>query len=345
MPTCLLEYPMDNEIVAVGELVGGQMMTRWGREVDPENALPEYPRPQLVRPNWLNLNGKWDYAITERNASVPEKFDGQIVVPFPIESQLSGVRRRVLPNQQVWYHRRFVVPRIEAGGRVLLHFGAVDWQCDVLVNGKPVGRHRGGYDPFSFDITDALAGSRDQELLVCVSDPTDAASQPRGKQVLNPRFIWYTSTTGIWQTVWLEAVAQSSIARLKITPDVDAGVVRILANVRGPENGVSLTVLDHSGIVLAKGPAGPVLELSVASPKFWSPEHPFLYDIKVRLGRGNQVLDEVGSYFAMRSIRVGNGPDGIPRMMLNGKIVFQLGPLDQGFWPDGLYTAPTDEAL
>jgi beta-galactosidase/beta-glucuronidase len=336
---------MNTKPVAVGELFGGHMLTRWGRQLDPENVLPEYPRPQLVRPNWASLNGRWDYAITERSASPPEKFDGQIIVPFPIESQLSGVTRRVLPTQQIWYRRRFIAPRIEPNGRTLLHFGAVDWQCDAIVNGTPVGQHQGGYDPFSFDITGALTNSDEQELLVCVWDPNDAGIQPRGKQALNPRNIWYTSITGIWQTVWLEPVPAISIRRLKITPDVDAGVVRVLADLSGPGKDLSLTVLDSTGIVIAKGRADSVLQFEVHSPKLWSPDDPFLYDIKVRLGRDTEILDEVSSYFAMRSISVKIGADGIRRMLLNGNPVFQLGPLDQGFWPDGLYTAPTDEAL
>jgi beta-galactosidase/beta-glucuronidase len=209
-------------------------MTRWAKDVSPEKVHPEYPRPQMLRKDWTNLNGLWEFAITSEDASaLPTKYDGQILVPFPIESALSGVMKRVGAKQQLWYRRNFQSPALKDGARLLLHFGAVDWKCEVTVNGKSVGQHTGGYDPFSFDITDAIKPNAEQELVVRVSDPSDANWQPRGKQVNEPKGIWYTPTTGIWQTVWLETVPAASIADVKVVPDVDAGKVRITVLGRG----------------------------------------------------------------------------------------------------------------
>jgi hypothetical protein len=330
-----------------------RLATRWTKDVQPDRVLPEYPRPQMVRERWQNLNGTWQYAITSRDGSAPDwrsfhtaTGSNPIVVPFPVESALSGVQKAVAPNQYLWYHREFQAPARPQGGRVLLHFGAVDWEAVVSVNGKDVGTHRGGYDPFTFDITNALKpGSGRQELLVRVWDPTDTGPQPRGKQVLKPHSIWYTAVTGIWQTVWLEAVPATYIAGLRIDPDVDAGVVRVHVSAAGPNAAnatATVQALDGTRAVgSASGRTGAAIAVPIPNAKLWSPSSPFLYDLDVRLSTG----DAIKSYAGMRKIAVGKDADGINRLLLNGQPLFEYGQLDQGWWPDGLYTAPTDAAL
>ena len=322
------------------------LMSKFAKDVSADNVHPEYPRPQMTRPHWQNLNGLWDYAIREKDASAPSDWQGKILVPFPIESALSGVTKRVSESQRLWYRRSFEVPAAWAGKRVLLHFGAVDWQATVCVNGKEVGAHQGGYDPFSFDITDAIKNGPN-ELTVAVWDPTDAGYQPRGKQVRNPHGIWYTPVTGIWQTVWIEPVAPGGIESLKIVPDVDAGCVHVTVSTLGQAGATAeLRALDGDrGVALATGNAGSEIKLPIPNVKLWSPDSPFLYNLKVTLSRGDKAIDGVDSYFGMRKIALGKDDKGVNRIMLNGKFVFQVGPLDQGWWPDGLYTAPTDEAL
>ena len=319
----------------------GRLMTRWAKDVSPEKVLPEYPRPQMVRATWTNLNGLWDYALRPQTEELPEAYTGQILVPFPIESALSGVMQRVQPDQRLWYRRTLKIQAPDDGGRWLLHFGAVDWHAVVYVNHKEVARHTGGYTPFSVDITGALREG-DQELVVSVFDPTDKGHQPRGKQIGNPHGIWYTPTTGIWQTVWLESVKQQHVRSLAIVPDVDAQSVRITVN--ATENKAPATIVVRDGdreVSKAQARAGEPATIKIADPKLWSPDRPHLYGVTVTLQDG----DRVESYFAMRKIALGKDDKGITRLMLNGKPVFQFGPLDQGFWPDGLYTAPTDEAL
>lgn len=343
------------------------IMTRWAAEVRPENVHAEYPRPQMVREQWVNLNGLWDYAIRPRSEISPQTYDGQILVPFPVESALSGVMQRVPDNARLWYRRKFDIPKMDNDGRLWLHFGAVDWQATIWVNGKQVGEHQGGYDPFTIDITDALityqatdvvdpAGG--QELIVSVSDPTDGSFQPRGKQVRNPHGIWYTPTTGIWQTVWLEPVSSSSLQQLHITPILDREAVRIegdwkLAVGKGK---VRIEVLDGETVVAtASHPMSGLqadieLKTDVTLPlkeaKLWTPDSPHLYDVKVTLDwNDTTAVDVVRGYFGMRKISLGKDEQGVNRLLLNDKPLFQYGPLDQGFWPDGLYTAPNDEAL
>ncbi len=319
----------------------GPLMTRWAKDVFPDRALPEYPRPQMVRKEWLNLNGLWDYAIRPRDEGRPQGWDGKILVPFPVESALSGVMKTVGENNRLWYRRTFVIPAGWAGKRVLLHFGAVDWEAAVSLNGKELGAHRGGYDGFSFDVTGALREGGVQELVVSVWDPSDAGPQPRGKQVRNPRGIYYTPATGIWQTVWLEPVPEIRIERLAMVPDIDAGSLKVTVHASGGGE-VDLCVLDGGKeISRASGEAGDAIALKVPDARPWTPETPFLYELKVALRSG----DSVESYFGMRKIALGKDEKGIQRLMLNGKPLFHVGPLDQGFWPDGIYTAPTDEAL
>ncbi len=327
---------------------GGRLMTRWAADVSPEKARPEYPRPQMVRKDWLNLNGLWDYSIRPGSEVKPEAFDGKILVPFPVESALSGVMKAVGPDQTLWYRRAVAVPGDWMGRRILLHFGAVDWQAKVRVNGREVGEHKGGYDPFSFDITDALAGMTQAEIVVAVGDPTDSGSQPHGKQVLKPNGIWYTPTTGIWRTVWLEPVPVAHIGGLRIVPDVDGGRVLVTVEAAGAPADARV-VVEAKGdgqSVRTEGAAGEAVAVAIPKPRLWSPEDPFLYDLIVTLARiDGAAADRVESYFGLRKISIAKGADGIPRLLLNNKFLFQFGPLDQGFWPDGIYTAPTEAAM
>lgn len=319
------------------------LMSRWAKDVSPEQVLPEYPRPQLARKHWQNLNGLWQLREPGKGDAPAGAWRG-VLVPFPIESALSGVGEH---SERVEYRREFNVPQPWRGQRVLLHFGAVDWQARVAVNGKPIGEHRGGYDPFTFDITDALNDGERQELTVQVDDPTDAGTQPHGKQHLKPEGIWYTPTTGIWQTVWLEPVPASSIEKLELVPDVDGRRLRVTAGVRGAKPGQQVEAIATAGgqeITQGRGEPGQAFELEIKEPKLWSPDDPFLYDLAVRLVEGDRVVDEAASYFGMRKIEL-KQVDGITRIALNGEPLFEVGPLDQGFWPDGLYTAPTEAAL
>ncbi len=326
----------------------GPLATRWAKDVSAKNPLPEYPRPQMVRDSWQNLNGLWDYAITDKEAAQPAKWDGEILVPFPVESALSGVMKPLTEKQRLWYHRSFKAPSRWKGQRVLLQFGAVDWEAVVTVNGREIGSHRGGFDAFSLDITDALKFSGSEEIVVAVWDPTDRGPQAKGKQVLRPGGIMYTASSGIWQTAWLEAVPPVSIASLTLTPDVDSGSLSFSARYRS------------AGRVEAQLPAGYSLEVTVLDgktkvatgtgrltglTKLWTPENPFLYDLKVALKNNGKTVDEVTSYFGQRKIALAKDEKGVPRILLNNQRIFQYGPLDQGFWPDGLFTAPTDEAL
>ena len=325
----------------------GPLKTRWAKDVSPANAHPEYPRPQMVREEWLNLNGLWDLAISSKDAT-RATFDAQILVPFPVESALSGVMRKVREDERIWYRRTFDVPAKWRGKRLLLHFGAVDFETTVWVNSKQVGQHRGGYDGFTFDLTDAINPLGENELVVAVWDPTDAGTQPRGKQVRKPNGIWYTPTSGIWQTVWLEPVNAAYITDLKITPDVDAGTVTISASTPPALGVCTVEATIHSGhkvVYTGSTTAGGRITLSIKKARLWSPEDPYLYNLTVTLKLGSSTLDKVESYFGMRKISLGKDAKGFTRLMLNNKPYFQLGPLDQGFWPDGIYTAPTDEAL
>ncbi len=329
--------------------VEGKLLSRFARDVSPANPLPDYPRPQLVRADWISLNGLWQYAIRPKGAEGPgAAYDGSILVPFAPESSLSGVGKPVGPDNRLWYRRAFRVPPAWAGKRVWLRFDAVDWDATVIVNGKKVGSHTGGYDPFAFDITDALTRGGDQELAVSVWDPSDAGPQPRGKQVLNPRGIWYTPTTGIWQTVWLEPLPAQAIERLKLTPDADAGTITVDARLTAPGEGYTVrasAIAAGQAVASADGPATSPLRLTIPKPHLWAPGDPFLYDLKVTLVRDGAAVDEAASYFGLRKISIGPGPDGAARLLLNGKPLFQFGFLDQGFWPDGLHTPPTDEAM
>lgn len=329
--------------------VAGRLMTRFASEVSPSNAWPEYPRPQLVRPDWQNLNGLWDVAVRPRSAADPgTDYDGRILVPYPIESALSGVAARVSHDQRVWYRRTFEVPPAWKNRRLWLHFGAVDWEATVWVNGQQVGSHTGGYDPFSFDITRALKPDGLQTVVVSVWDPTDQGDQPRGKQVTSPRSIWYTPSTGIWQTVWLEPLPEVAIGRLKLTPDVDAGTLTVEAALTGSPSGHTLHVsasAERMPAGSAEGPASQPVTVAITNPRLWSPAHPFLYNLVITLLKGDTRVDEIRSYAGLRKIALGRMDNGASRLLLNGEPLFQYGFLDQGFWPDGLHTPPSDEAI
>ena len=319
--------------------------TPWTDKVDKNNPLPEYPRPQLVRTDWMNLNGYWEFKSGAAGDAVPvnQSLGGQIVVPFAPEATLSGV---VKHDERVWYRKLFTVPTAWTGKRVLIHFGAIDWESEVYVNGVSMGIHKGGYDEITYDITDKLVGTGQQEIIVRVYDPTRDFGQPRGKQTTAPGGIMYTCVTGIWQTVWLEPVAQQNIATIKITPDIDNNVLKLTVNsVNGTGLTVKATAKDASASVgSVSGAANTELIIHVPNAKLWSPESPFLYDLDIKLMSGNVVVDSVSSYFGMRKITmVRETPT--PQLYLNNKAVYMMGPLDQGFWPDGIYTAPTDEAL
>lgn len=325
---------------------GDKIKTEWADKVDPQNVLPEYPRPIMERPQWLNLNGLWDYAITKKDAPLPKTFDGKILVPFAIESSLSGVGKTIKADQSLWYERKFQIPEDWKGKNVLLNFGAVDWKAEVFVNGNKIGEHTGGYTPFSFNITKNLKDG-ENSLAVRVWDST-GNGLPRGKQIDKPRGIFYTSVSGIWQTVWLEPVSASHISGLKITPDLDSSSFDIKVDSDDKSATATIKVLDNGKVVAqTTAAANKTANIPVKNPKLWWPNSPFLYDLEITLSnKGGEQVDSVKSYAAMRKFSIAkHGRFGGVDFTLNNKKFFTFGPLDQGWWPDGLYTAPTDEAL
>jgi len=327
---------------------GDKIKTSWAEKIDVKNVLPEYPRPIMERAEWFNLNGLWDYAILKAGLAEPSKFDGQILVPFAVESSLSGVQKTVGDQNEVWYKRNFTVPSKWKNDKVLLHFGAVDWKSEIWLNDIKIGSHTGGYTPFSFDIRPFLNKTGDQKLVVRVWDPTDNGFQPRGKQTSKPNSIWYTAVTGIWQTVWMEPVADKYIENIRSTSNIDKSQLTVNVESNGTTSAdvVEVKVYDGKNILsTTKASSCQKLEISIPDAKLWSPETPFLYTMKINLISNGKVIDQVDSYFAMRKISTKRDKNGIVRLELNNKAYFQYGPLDQGWWPDGLYTAPTDEAL
>src|SRR5699024_1240309 len=316
--------------------VEGTLTTPWTNKVTPRNVHNKYPRPQLKRDRWQNLNGLWTYKITSALSNTPaaagllqeKEGNGQILVPFPIESSLSGVKKTLKPEQKLWYQRTFTIPNSWKGQNTLLHFGAVDWKTIVWVNGQKVGTHEGGFDPFTFDITNALNETGKQQVTVSVWDPSSKGFQPRGKQSLNPHGIWYTASSGIWQTVWLEPVSQVAVKDLTMIPDIDNKTLKLQvdANTNSTHYEVqAVASFDGKNVSKTKGALGEKLTLPVNNMKLWSPQHPFLYDLKVAIYKEGEKIDEVQSYFGMRKISLGKDEEGITRIFLNNKPLFQFG--------------------
>ena len=330
----------------------GSLKTPWAEKIDRNNVLGEYPRPMLVRADWQNLNGTWEFQEAQETDPVPfgKSLSGKILVPFAWESALSGVQKQFDSNR-AWYRRTFDVPTKWQGQKILLHFGAVDWQATVYVNGRSAGTHQGGYDAFSFDITPFLNLKGLNELIVAVFDPTNDAAIAYGKQnrsrFADPQRYAYSPVSGIWQTVWLEPVPRTYVSDFHLMPDIDAGKITVLVNATGNTNrlGVEVVALDGpQEVSKISGDFDVPFELNIPQPKLWSPNSPFLYDIVIRIKDSLRIVDEVKGYFGMRKISL-KQEKGTQRLALNNNFLFQFGPLDQGYWPDGLYTAPTDEAL
>ncbi len=351
----------------------GPLLTEWAKDVSPHNVLPEYPRPQMVRDRWMNLNGLWDYQITAKQAEqIPASWQGKIMVPYPIESALSGVMKPLMPDQRLWYHRQIIIPQDWKGSRILLHFGASDWKTTVFLNGRELGSHLGGYDAFTFDLSSAINGAGTQDIVVSVWDPTDSKWQMHGKQSLHPGGCSYTACSGIWQTVWLEPVSHSSIEHVQMVADLTSNSLKLTVSGYIGCDPMTLTATvydDAEKLEEITGQAGETLSeavkknmvdfyhctgswfttalmIPIKNPKLWTPASPFLYNLNVSLkSKTGETTDSVKSYFAMRSIAVGHDEKGNTRPMLNGKPILLCGALDQGYWPDGIYTAPTDAAL
>jgi beta-galactosidase/beta-glucuronidase len=330
--------------------LGNPMKTKWGKELNSKNVWQEYPRPQLERPDWVNLNGEWEYKIQARSVPAPSKYQGKILVPFAVESSASGVQKSLMPEDRLWYKRQFEIPGSWSSKKVILNFDAVDWSANVWVNGALVGGHKGAYDRFSFDITPYLKASGKQELVVGVDDPSSSEAQARGKQQMPQEGIWYTPVSGIWQTVWLEAVSgEGYIKEIKTTSNIDLGsvsVIPMLSAPKLPEYNVKITVYDgEKEIASGTTPADKESVVKIDNAKLWSPDSPFLYGIKLQLtNKSGSVIDEVRSYFGMRKISLGI-ENGSQVLMLNNAPLFHYGTLDQGWWPDGLHTPPSDVAM
>ncbi len=320
------------------------LKTRFYDDVDLNCPHSEYPRPQLVREDWMCLNGECDYEITAVSDPCPADFSGKIILPYAIESQLSGVQRTLQPDERLWYRKRFTLDSRFDSKRCILHFGAVDWQCEVFINGVSVGTHTGGYCPFSFDITPELVEG-ENELVVKVYDPTDKGWQNRGKQVLKSVGFWYTGTSGIWQTVWLEPVNDSHITCVRLTPDIDAGQIIVSCTGENLENCTLEAEITLDGEEIYSGEVKLNSQLPVPDAKLWSPESPTLYDLRLTVKKDGEVLDTVKSYFGMRKFSVGKDKKGMPRLMLNNEPYFQRGLLDQGYWSDSGLTPTSDEAM
>ncbi len=344
----LLAFVMSGaSLFAQWKPAGDKIKTKWAESINPSSVLPEYPRPIMERSDWTNLNGLWEYSIQPVGQNEPQKFEGNILVPFAVESSLSGVQKNLGKDKELWYKRTFNVASDWKNKTILLHFGAVDWKTEVYINDIKIGTHTGGFTPFSFDITPYLT-SGNQKLVVKVWDPTSDGYQPRGKQVTNPDGIWYTGVSGIWQTVWLEPVSNKYISNVNTVADIDNNSLKVNIDTEktNPSDIVQVTLKDNNKVVSTlKGVAGQSLNINVPNAKLWSPDSPFLYDLEITLLENGKAVDKITSYAAMRKVSIKKDQNGIVRIQLNNKDCFNFGPLDQGWWPDGLYTAPTDEAL
>ena len=328
---------------------GDKIKTKWGKELDPKNVWPEYPRPQLERKDWLNLNGPWSYSIREPDYLKPEKHDGKILIPFSLESSLSGVMKSLTDKQVIWYEKEFEFPEEWNGKKILLHFGAVDWKCTLYVNEAKIGEHSGGYSPFYFDITNRIKEGINK-IVLQVYDPTNRGEQPIGKQTLSPGSIWYTPISGIWQTVWLEPVNENYITKLEINNDYDNKEIKIIFKLNSEEK-LPLDVkleFNENEIQTIKGNSNEEITIKISDEDFhpWSPSEPNLYNIKAELlSKEGKVIDSLVSYTTIRKIEQRKDLSGNFRIFLNNKPIFNMGTLDQGYWPDGLYTPPSEEAM
>jgi len=354
MATALLNSCKQQEIQWTP--AGDHMKSKWVSQVDPTDPLNEYPRPQMVRKEWKSLNGLWSYSITAGGEAQMGESDGRILVPFALESSLSGVGRALAPDQALWYKTEFKVPCKWKSSDVLLHFDAVDWSAEVYLNGAHIGSHTGGYTGFAFNVGKYLKAGKN-ELVVKVLDATDNDFQPRGKQVLDPKKIFYTAVSGIWQTVWLEPVSKTGyIADYKVDGDVDNSTVNIIPSVCGDVDCLEVSLIEAAVgydtenpgsdiIATAKAEAGHVVSIKLDSPKLWTPESPYLYGVKITAYKDGKAVDQVDAYTALRKLGIKRDGQQHKRFTLNDKFIFEFGPLDQGWWPDGLYTAPTFDAL
>jgi beta-galactosidase/beta-glucuronidase len=330
--------------------VEGKIMSQWAKTVNPENAWQEYPRPQFERDQWKNLNGLWDYAILKTNEIKPKQYQGKILVPFSFESPLSGVGKNIDPEDKMWYRKNFELPKNWSGKDVVIHFEAVDYTCAVWVNDVLVGTHKGGFDRFSFNITPYLKTNGQQKIVLAVEDATNFSSQPRGKQQINASGIYYTPVSGIWQTVWLEAVSSEAyIKQVKTTTNIDENTVTLipLSNQSLVSGYMVRTTVFFNGEKVTSGETKPnmPLTLKIDTPKLWSPDHPHLYDVSMSLmNPSGTEIDRVESYFGMRKISLGDHK-GVKYLFLNNAPLFHYGTLDQGWWPDGLLTPPSDKAM
>ena len=343
---CISCARSNKDKLAAWKIAENPILTEWAQLVNPAVPWPEYPRPDAERKEWINLNGLWEFSITALDQK-PEKWEGNILVPYPVESAISGVKKRVNENQNLWYRRSFQIPRSWKKQQIILNFEASDWETTVWIDGKEAGNHKGGYDPFSFNITDYLDRHKNHELLVCVWDPTDKGTQPRGKQVSEPGGIWYTPTTGIWQTVWMEPVPDTYISSFRTVTDIEQGTVTFTTNIVNPESSrIRITISDNGeSIISDTGECNSSLTLKIPYPVLWTPDNPHLYEVTLELLKGNEIIDKLSGYSGLRKISTGKTIDGFTRLLLNNKFVYQNGPLDQGFWPDGIYTPPSEKAM
>ena len=328
---------------------GDKIKTKWGVDLDPKNVWPEYPRPQLERKDWINLNGPWSYSISDPVNLKPEIHDGKILVPFSVESSLSGVMRPLTNKEVIWYEKEFTLPDEWKNKKIILHFGAVDWKCTLFINTIRVGEHLGGYSPFCFDITERLKEGTNK-IVLQVYDPTDRSYQPRGKQTMNPGSIWYTPISGIWQTVWLEPVNENYITNLEINNNFDEKEIKINFRSNSEEKLPLSVTVEYQGksIEVVKSSTNTETTIKIPDEDFhpWSPSEPNLYDIKAELlTESGDVLDSIKSYTNIRKIEQKKDSSGNFRIFLNNKPLFNMGTLDQGYWPDGLYTPPSEEAM